>query len=41
MKYVLDAEGNYQSQRFLTTGDQVTTSILPGFALDLDIVFAD
>jgi Uma2 family endonuclease len=31
----------YQASRLLTEGDQVTTSILPGFVLNLDDVFAD
>jgi len=41
MKYLLDANNNYQPTRLLTVGDIVTTEILPGFQLDLDEVFAD
>ncbi len=41
LKYVLNDQGKFQAQRLLTFGDQVTTSVLPGFVLDLDEVFAD
>lgn len=40
-KYVLDESGQYQPTRLLTLGDEVTSTILPGFALNLDEVFAD
>lgn len=40
-KYVLDEGGQYQPTRLLTLGDEVTSTILPGFALNLDEVFAD
>ncbi|MDR3696451.1 Uma2 family endonuclease [Mucilaginibacter sp.] len=39
-KYTL-IEGQYQSSRMLTIGDEVTTGILPGFVLNLDELFAD
>jgi len=40
-KYVLDESGQYQPTKLLTLGDEVTSTILPGFALNLDEVFAD
>jgi len=40
LKYTL-VNGAYQASRLLTIGDEVTTSILPGFVLSLDEVFAD
>ncbi len=40
-KYVLDENGQYQSTKLLTLGDEVTSTILPGFILNLDEVFAD
>lgn len=40
-KYVLDQEGKFQPTKLLTFGDEVTSLILPGFALSLDEVFAD
>lgn len=39
-KYVLDESGQYQPTRLLTLGDEVTSTILPGFTLNLDEVFA-
>ena len=39
-KYKL-VNGSYQPTRLLTIGDEVTTSILPGFVLSLEEVFAD
>ncbi len=33
-------ENRYQASRLLTTGDEVTTPILPGFVLNLDELFA-
>jgi len=40
-RYILDENGQYQPQQLLTIGDKVTTSVLPGFVLDLDDVFED
>ncbi len=40
LKYTL-SNGAYQSSKLMTIGDTVTTDILPGFELNLDIVFAD
>ncbi|WP_299285848.1 Uma2 family endonuclease [uncultured Mucilaginibacter sp.] len=40
-KYVLDEAGKFMPTNLLTFGDEVTSSILPGFALNLDEVFAD
>ncbi|WP_419803560.1 Uma2 family endonuclease [Mucilaginibacter sp.] len=40
-KYVLDEAGNFQPTNLLTFGDEVTSPILPNFALNLDEVFAD
>ncbi|MGI4805976.1 MAG: Uma2 family endonuclease [Janthinobacterium lividum] len=41
LKYVLDENGHYQTTKLLTLGDEVTSTILPGFKLNLDEVFAD
>ncbi len=41
LKYILDENGQFQSTKLLTLGDEVTSSILPKFALNLDEVFAD
>lgn len=40
-RYILDKDGKFQPTHLLTEGDIVTTSILPGFQLDLEEVFAD
>lgn len=40
-RYILDENRQYQPQQLLTIGDKVTTSVLPGFVLDLDDVFED
>jgi len=40
-KYVLDEKGKFQPTHLLTLGDEATSPILPGFALNLDEVFAD
>lgn len=40
LKYTL-FDGNFQPSRLLTIGDEVTTPVLPGFALKLDELFAD
>ncbi|MDF2432008.1 MAG: hypothetical protein JWP44_1639 [Mucilaginibacter sp.] len=39
-KYTL-VDGQFQSSRLLTIGDEVTTNILPGFVMNLDELFAD
>lgn len=39
LKYTL-VDGKYQPSKLLTTGDIITTNILPGFELDLETVFA-
>ncbi|MGI4728891.1 MAG: Uma2 family endonuclease [Janthinobacterium lividum] len=41
LKYVLDENGHYQTTKLLTLGDEVTSTIFPGFKLNLDEVFAD
>lgn len=38
-RYILDENKRYQPTRLLVGGDQVTTSVLPGFVLKLDEVF--
>ena len=38
-KYILNEEGKFVPTKLLTTGDVVTTPILPGFTLDLEMVF--
>lgn len=38
-QYVLNSEGRYFAAKPLTTGDTVTTPILPGFSLNLEEVF--
>lgn len=40
LKYTL-TEGQFRASRLLTVGDEVSTAVLPGFALSLDEVFAD
>ena len=39
LKYTL-IKSHYQPSRLMTTGDIITTNILPGFELNLDTVFA-
>ena len=41
LKYTLDYEGKYQPSKLFTLSEKVTSSILPGFELDLDEVFED
>ena len=41
LKYKLDQDGYFQPSRLLIGGDKITTSILPGFSLDLDEVFEE
>jgi len=40
-RYILDKEGKFQPTKLLTTGEEVTTSVLPGFSLNLEEVFRD
>ena len=40
LKYTL-VSGNFEASRLLTIGDQVSTTILPGFLLNLDEIFED
>jgi Uma2 family endonuclease len=40
-RYILDNEGKFQPTKLLTDGDEVTTSIIPGFKLVLNEVFKD
>jgi len=39
LRYTLDASGKYQPSRLMTSGDIVTTPIIPGFSMDLAEVF--
>jgi len=39
LQYILTDTGQYQASRLMTLGDDVTTSVLPGFVLNLDTVF--
>ena len=41
LKYTLNEEGKYIPSRILTSGDEVTTPVLPGFILDLEEVFEE
>ncbi|MEH3115643.1 Uma2 family endonuclease [Pedobacter terrae] len=40
-RYILDENGKFQPTKMLTEGEEVTTSIMPGFKLILDEVFKD
>jgi len=40
-KYILDEDGKFQPTKLLTIGEEVTTSVLPGFTLNLEDVFRD
>ncbi|QIL42506.1 Uma2 family endonuclease [Pedobacter sp. HDW13] len=40
-RYILDEEGKFKPTKLLTSGEKVTTSILPGFTLILEEVFED
>jgi Uma2 family endonuclease len=40
LKYTLKTDGKYEPSKLMTMGDIVTTAVLPGFSLDLEIVFA-
>jgi len=39
LKYTLAEDGKFQTSHLMTIGDKVTTSILPGFVLDLTEIF--
>lgn len=39
-QYILNEKGQYSDSHPLTSGDSVTTPILPGFALDLEELFS-
>ena len=41
LKYTLDDNGFFQPSRLLIGGDKITTTILPGFAMDVDEIFED
>ena len=41
LQYTLNGEGKYVPSKILVAGDEVTTSILPGFVLDLEEVFEE
>lgn len=40
-RYILDENGKFQPTKMLTEGEEVNTSIMPGFKLILDEVFKD
>lgn len=40
-RYILDGAGKFQPTKLLTTGEEVTTSVMPGFLLNLEDVFKD
>lgn len=40
-RYILNEKGQFEPTHLLTLGDEVTSLLLPGFALNLDEVFAD
>lgn len=40
-RYILDDKGKFQPTKLLTEGEEVTTTIIPGFKLMLDEVFQD
>jgi len=40
-RYILDEDSKFKPTKLLTTGEEVTTSILPGFTLVLEEVFED
>ncbi len=41
IRYFLNEKEQFEPTRLLTVGDEVTTSLFPGFTLNLDEVFAD
>lgn len=41
LKYTLDLQGKYQPSKLFTLSEKVYSEVLPGFELDLDVVFED
>lgn len=41
LKYTLDLQGKYQPSKLFTLSEKVYAEVLPGFELDLDVVFED
>ncbi|MDB5013246.1 MAG: hypothetical protein JWQ25_1448, partial [Daejeonella sp.] len=41
LKYTLDDNGKYQPSKLFTLSEVVTSSVIPGFELNLDEVFED
>ena len=41
LKYTLDDSGKYQASKLFTLSEKVTSTVLPGFELNLDELFAD
>jgi Uma2 family endonuclease len=41
LKYTLDSNGFFQPSKLLIGGDEVTSGILPGFAMDLKEIFEE
>ena len=41
LKYSLDTNGRFQASQLLTLGDEVTSTVFPGFSMSLDEVFED
>jgi len=41
LKYTLDQEGEFQPSKLLVGGDELTSAVLPGFALDLNEIFEE
>jgi Uma2 family endonuclease len=41
LKYMLDGNGRYQPSRLFTLSETITSTVLPGFKLNLDDVFED
>lgn len=41
LKYTLDRQGKYQPSKLFTLSEKVYSAVLPGFELDLDVVFEE
>jgi Uma2 family endonuclease len=41
LKYTLDKDGKFQPSKLFTLSEKITSSVLPGFELDLDGVFEE
>lgn len=39
--YILDSEGVFQGQKPLVIGEQLTSTVLPGLEIDLEVIFKD